>query len=87
MLSSARFVSKAGVLPHWLNIDFESSKYVHKIIVIPRTRYFKGLEEIILTVGKFASYFYLQDWCTSLQTSCYESVHKLSTNCVRTACS
>ena len=24
---------------------------------------------------------------TSLQTSCYKSVHKLSTSCVRTACS
>jgi hypothetical protein len=24
---------------------------------------------------------------TGLQTSCYKSVHKLSTNCVRTACS
>jgi uncharacterized protein len=24
---------------------------------------------------------------TGLQTSCYESVHKLSTSCVRTACS
>jgi hypothetical protein len=24
---------------------------------------------------------------TSLQTSCYKSLHKLSTSCVRTACS
>jgi hypothetical protein len=42
----------------------------------------------VLTVSNFkATHVKNAQVVTGLQTSCYKSVHKLSTSCVRTACS
>ena len=56
-LGGGKFVTnKAGVLPHWMKIDFGSSKSVHKIIVIPRKGYYGSLEKIIITLSKLRSF-------------------------------
>jgi hypothetical protein len=49
---------------------------------------FRNLYSTMNTIKRFENYTRKNaQVVTSLQTSCYKSVHKLSTSCVHTACS
>ncbi|CAB3997556.1 partial [Paramuricea clavata] len=39
-----------GALPHWLMIDFEERRKVHKIFVLPKTEYLEHFKKVIMTL-------------------------------------
>jgi hypothetical protein len=70
-------------VPHYLSLQScTSSKIIGTTVVhIPSQNNENRGYHVITYTRKNAQLV------TSLQTSCYKSVHKLSTSCVRTACS
>ena len=42
-----------GALPHWLMIDFEERRKVHKIFVLPKKVYLEHFKKVIMTLGTY----------------------------------
>jgi hypothetical protein len=51
ILEYYRFRTADGALPHWLMIDFEERRKVHKIFVLPKTKYLERFKKVIMTLG------------------------------------
>jgi hypothetical protein len=57
ILEYYRFRTAAdGALPHWLMIDFEERRKVHKIFVLPKTKYLGRFKKVIMTLGTYIHY-------------------------------
>jgi hypothetical protein len=57
ILNYYRFRTAAdGALPHWLMIDFEERRKVHKIFILPKKNYLERFKKVIMTVGTYLHY-------------------------------
>ena len=57
ILDYYRFRTAAdGALPHWLMIDFEERRKVHKIFFLPKRNYLEHFKKVIMTVGTYLHY-------------------------------
>ena len=51
--TETRFVTMSSIVPQWWMVDFEATKPVVKIVVVPRQgQYLVRLSKIIITIGR-----------------------------------